>query len=108
VEKSGTAFAQSPHEKRSKNASSGASGLSLKGNAMYHTIKFTGDLTVDLEVSPKQHLERLRIRKGERLQAQIKPYVVETEDGPVEVADLFSEDGTTTRMVPFSSFSFLD
>jgi hypothetical protein len=73
---------------------------------MYHTIKFTGDLTVDLEVSPKQHLERLRIRKGDRVQAQIKPYVVETEDGPVEVADLFFEDGTTTRRVRFESFSF--
>jgi hypothetical protein len=75
---------------------------------MFHTIKFTGDLTVDLEVSPKQHLARLRIRKGESLQAQIKPYVVETEDGPMEVADLFFEDGTTTRCVPFNTFSFLD
>lgn len=75
---------------------------------MFHSIKFTGDLTVDLEVSPKQHLERLRIRKGDRLQAQIKPYVVETEDGLVEVADLFLEDGTTTRMVPFACFSFVE
>lgn len=75
---------------------------------MFHTIKFISDRTVDLEVSPKHHLERVRIRKGDRLQAQIKPYVVETEDGPVEVADLFFADGTTTRMVPFSSFSFED
>jgi len=75
---------------------------------MYHAIEFTDDMTVDLEVSPKQPLERLRIRKGTRLQAQIKPYVVETVDGPVEVADLFFEDGTTTRMVPFESFSFVD
>jgi hypothetical protein len=101
-------LAQSPDEKRSKNASSGASGLSLESDAMFHTIKFAADLTVDLEVSPKQHLERLRIRKGARLQAQIKPYVVETEDGPVEVADLFFEDGTTTRTVPFNSFAFVD
>jgi hypothetical protein len=75
---------------------------------MFHTIKFTGDLTVHLEVSPKQHLKWLRICKGDRLQAQIKPYVVETEDGPVEVADLIFEDGTTTRRVPFNSFSFVD
>lgn len=75
---------------------------------MYHTIKFTADLTADLEISPKQPLERLRIRKGDRLQAQIKPSVVETEDGPVEVADLFFTDGMTTRMVPFKSFSFVD
>jgi hypothetical protein len=42
------------------------------------------------------------------LPEQIKPYVVETEDGPVEVADLFFEDGTTTQRVPFSLFSFID
>ena len=74
---------------------------------MQHTIKFTGDLTVDLEVSPKQPLERLCIRKGTRLQAHIKPYVVESEDGPVEVADLYFSDGTITRRVPFESFSFV-
>jgi hypothetical protein len=39
---------------------------------------------------------------------QIKPYVMETEDGPIEVADLFFVDGTTARMVPFESFSFVD
>jgi hypothetical protein len=75
---------------------------------MYHTIEFADELMVDLEISPKHWLERLLIRSGTRLQAQVKPYVVETEDGPVEVADLFFEDGTTTRMVPFESFSFVD
>lgn len=75
---------------------------------MFHTIKFTGDLTVDLEVTPKHPLERLRIRKGDRLQAQIKPYVIESEDGPVEVADLFFADGTTTRRVRFEAFSFTE
>ena len=75
---------------------------------MYYTIEFTGDLTVDLEISPKQPLKRLRLFKGDRLPAQIKPYVMETEDGPVEVADLFFADGTTTRRVRFESFSFVD
>jgi len=71
---------------------------------MRHTIEFVADL----EISPKHWLERLRIRKGSRLQAQIKPYVMETEDGPIEVADLFFADGTTVRMVPFESFSFVE
>ncbi len=75
---------------------------------MYHTIEFTGDMTVDLKVCQKHPLERLRIRKGTHLQAQIKPYVVEAVDGPVEVADLFFPDGTTARMVPFDAFSFVD
>ena len=75
---------------------------------MYHTIEFDEPLTLDLEISPKQPLERVSVRKGTRLQAQIKPYVVETEDGPVEVADLFFDDGTTARRVRFSSFSFVE
>jgi hypothetical protein len=75
---------------------------------MYHTIEFADELVFDLEISPKHWLERMVVRKGTRLQAQIKPYVVETEDGPVEVADLFFADGTTTRMVAFESFSFVD
>jgi thymidylate kinase len=70
------------------------------------TIEFTEDLTVYLEVTPKRVLERLHLRKGDHRQARIKPYVVETEDRPVEVADLFFADGTFTRRVPFGMFSF--
>jgi len=75
---------------------------------MYHTIEFSIDFFVDLEISPKHWLERMLIRRGTRLQAQIKPYVMETLEGPVEVAGLFFADGTATRMVPFESFSFTD
>ena len=75
---------------------------------MYHTIEFTDARMVDLEITPNKPLERLRIGKGTRLRAQIKPCVVETVFGPVEVADLFFEDGTTTRMVPFGAFRFVD
>jgi hypothetical protein len=42
------------------------------------------------------------------MRAQIKPHVVETEDGLVEVADLFFEDGTTTSQVPFQYFRFVE
>jgi hypothetical protein len=75
---------------------------------MYHTIEFAEDAVVDLEISSKHWLERLLLRRGTRLQVQLKPYVVETEAGPVEVADLFFIDGTTTRRVPFAWFSFVD
>jgi hypothetical protein len=75
---------------------------------VYHTIEFGEDLMVDLEISARHWLERIRIRSGTHLRAEIKPYVVETEDGAVEVADLFLDDGTTTRMVPFRLFSFVD
>jgi hypothetical protein len=75
---------------------------------VYHVIQFAVEFVADLEVSRKHPLERVRIRKGERLQAQIRPHVVETEDGPVEVADLFFENGTATRRVPFASFAFVE
>jgi hypothetical protein len=74
---------------------------------MYHTIEFTKDLVFDLEISPRHRLEKVLISRGTRLQAQLKPYAVEGRGGPVEVADLFFVDGTTTRMVPFECFSFV-
>jgi hypothetical protein len=75
---------------------------------VYHTIQFAAEFVADLEVSQKHLLERAVLRPGTRLRAQVRPYVTEREDGPVEVADLFFEDGTTTRRVPFAYFSFVD
>lgn len=75
---------------------------------MYHTIEFATEFMVDLEISPRHRLERMLIHRGTRLKAQIKPYVVEAEDSPVEVADLFFADGTTSRMVGFDRFHFVD
>jgi hypothetical protein len=75
---------------------------------MYHTIEFAAEIIADLETSYHQPLERIRIPKGTRLKAQIKPYVVEGRRRPVEVADLFFEDGTVTRGVPFKYLSLVD
>jgi len=75
---------------------------------VYHTIEFAVEFHAALEVSRKLPLERVRIRKGERLDVQLRPHVLETEDGPVEVADLFFADGSATRDVPFGSFAFVD
>jgi len=75
---------------------------------VFHTIEFNRDFTLDLEVSPKKPMERVLIRSGIRLAAQLKPYVVETTAGPAEVADLFFSDGTTTRRVPYACFDFVD
>jgi hypothetical protein len=74
---------------------------------MYHSIEFGVEFTVDLEISSTQPLERLLIHKGTRLQAQIRPYVIESKDGPIEVADLFFDDGTATRRIPFGWFEFV-
>lgn len=75
---------------------------------MYHLIEFTANFTTDQEVSPRQRLERLRVRKGTRASVGLRPYVVETAGGPVEVADLFFEDGTVTRQVRFEQFRFVE
>jgi hypothetical protein len=75
---------------------------------VYHTIEFAVEFEAALEVSRKLPLERVRIRKGDRVEAQLRPHVLETDGGPVEVADLFFVDGTVARNVPFESFAFVE
>jgi hypothetical protein len=75
---------------------------------MYHTIEFAAEFIIDRETSAKQPLERILVRKGTRANVQLRPYVVESDEGPVEVADLFFEDGSATRTVRYECFSFVD
>lgn len=80
----------------------------MREGVVYHTIEFKTDFVVDLEAGPKQPLERVLVRRGSRRRVQIRPYVVATKGSPVEVADLYFEDGTTTRRVPFAFFFFAE
>jgi hypothetical protein len=75
---------------------------------VYHTIEFAIDLRVTLARSPGNRLQQLTFRVGDRLPAEVRPYVVETEKEPVEVADLVFADGSTVLSVPFLCFSFID
>lgn len=75
---------------------------------MYHTVEFRLPCVTDMEISRKQPLERVLIREGARYRVQLKPYVTETARGPVEVADLFFEEGPTARAIPFACFCLLD
>jgi hypothetical protein len=75
---------------------------------MYHTLESLSEFTIDLEISPKHPLERLRIRRGTHLRAQLRPHVVERDGVPVEVADLYLEEGTVIRAVPFALFRFVE
>jgi hypothetical protein len=75
---------------------------------VYHTIEFFTNLVADLEVGRQKPLERVLIHKGSRLLVQLKPYVVETVHGPIEVADLFFEDGSCIRTVPFACLAFVE
>jgi hypothetical protein len=78
------------------------------GKTMYHNIEFRLKGITEIETPGRRHLEQLVIKPGTRLHAQIKPYVIESKFGPVEVADLLLEDGSVARGVRFASFSFLD
>ena len=75
---------------------------------MYHTIQFAAEFMIDLETSARSRLERLLVRAGDQVLVQIRPYVVETADGPVEMADLFFADGTGTRGIPYANFTFVE
>jgi len=75
---------------------------------MYHTVEFASEIYADLETSPKEPLKRVRIPKGTRVKAEIRPYVVEGKRVPIEVADLFFADGTATRRIPFKYLALVD
>lgn len=75
---------------------------------MCHLIEFCSGFTTDLEVSPKQPLERVRIMAGTRIHAYLQPHVAESAEGPLEVADLYFEGGTVARGIRFERFRFID
>ena len=61
-----------------------------------------------MERSPQHHLERVLLRGGTCVLAQLRPHVVETPGGPVEAADLYFADGTAASDVPYAAFHFAD
>jgi hypothetical protein len=75
---------------------------------MYHRIEFCTAFVVDLVVSARQRMERVRIEQGMRAYASVHPYVIETGRGPVEAADLWFEDGSVARGVRYEQFRFTD
>jgi hypothetical protein len=75
---------------------------------MWHLIEFSKAFAADVEISPRDRLERIKIRKGTQVRARLMPAVIETEHGPCEVADLFFEDGFITRGIPYDHFRFVD
>jgi hypothetical protein len=75
---------------------------------MYHIIEFRVECWMDLEVSPQHWLEHVRVAKGARVQARVVSRVIETASGPVEVADLYFEDGSACRQMRCAWFVFVD
>jgi hypothetical protein len=75
---------------------------------VYYTILFAAEFVALPEVVPPRCRRRALIRKGDRLRARVRPYVVESQSGPVEVADLCFADGSVARRLPFPCFWFVD
>jgi len=75
---------------------------------MLHAIEFRWLVIAEVDRPDYVFLERVIIKEGTRLQAEIKPYVAESDDGPIEVADLHMQDGSVARAVRFAAFRFLD
>ncbi len=75
---------------------------------MYHVIEFATDLLIDVETRSQSRLERVLVRTGDRRSVQLKPHVMESVRGPVEVADLYFDDGSATRDVRFAFFRFVE
>src|SRR5579862_6252015 len=67
--------------------------------AMNHQLRFRADGQLDLQITGKPRLEQVKVRAGEVIEAQVRPYVMETSEGPVEFADLqLGDEGTLVNV----------
>jgi len=75
---------------------------------MYHTLEMLVDYAAELELSPQSPCERVLIQQGSRFKARTTAHVVEGDDCPIEVADLYFEDGAVTRNIPYAYLKFVE
>jgi len=73
---------------------------------MYHTLRFRQNHELDLQVPGRPRLEKVLVHKGDRIEAQLRPFVREEEEGPVEMADLYLNGGGALLAVPMAAFCF--
>jgi hypothetical protein len=75
---------------------------------MVHPIEFTTGCFVCLQPVGRPVLAPVLVLPGTRARAEVLPGVVESADGPVEVADLVFEDGSRAYGLPFACFFFVE
>jgi len=73
-----------------------------------HTIEFRQAVVTEVDRPEYRYQQRIVINQGTRLHVQLKPYVAESPKGPVEVADLYFEDGGIAHAVQFAAFRFIE
>jgi hypothetical protein len=75
--------------------------------AMWHMLEFTAPCTVDLHRPDSPRLEQLLIEAGQKIEAQVRPYVHDVDGLLIECADLFLAHGEALYAVPMEYFTFL-
>jgi len=75
---------------------------------MIHPIEFRWLVIAEIDGPEYGLMQSVVINEGTRLSAKINPYVAESPGGPIEMADLYLEDGSVIRAVRFAAFQFLD
>jgi len=75
---------------------------------MKHQVEFRWLLLAEIDRPEFVYPQRLIIKEGTRLTVTIRPYVAESPEGPIEVADLTLEDGSVARAVRYAAFHFVD
>ena len=73
---------------------------------MTHQLRFAADCELDLQIHGKPRLEKVKLRAGEVIAAQVRPYVKEMAEGPVEFADLHLGHEGTLLAVRMECFTF--
>jgi hypothetical protein len=71
-------------------------------------VEIAIDVQAPLARPSGELLERVCLPAGTRLEAEVRPYVVETVREPTEMADLVLANGTAVLGVPFACFTFID
>jgi hypothetical protein len=74
---------------------------------MHHQLQFRTDCQLDLQITGKTRLEKVKVRAGEVIEARVRPHVEETHEGPVECADLQLGDDGTLVGVRMEFFAFM-
>ena len=75
---------------------------------MFHSIEFRWLVLTEIDGPEYGRMQGVVINEGTRLSAKIKPYLAESPDGPIEMADLYLEDSSLIRAVRFAAFQVLD
>lgn len=74
---------------------------------MYHKVRFRASRELDMQIRGRPRLEQVKVRKGDVIEAHVRPYIQETDAGPVETADLMLGDEGTLVGVPMEWFRFV-